>query len=163
VLSSLLLTFVFTLLLFSNKLVINWQKKATLEDAALLCMETLTRDIGNIDEIQMTGKDNLSFTTRSDKEINYTWNGNQIQRNGEPLNEDKIVTDSLEFIYLGKMTGSDTADVGIINLEDDFGFFSKQDKLERISGIRVKMTLSGNGKSITSSSFVRIRKAISVY
>lgn len=169
VLSSLLLTFVFSLHLFSNKLVFNWQKKTALEDATLLCMEALTRDLQGMDEVIDAGKHKISFRNLADREIDYQWNGQQILRNGETLNKEKTTIDDLEFVYyrrtpmLRAISDTNQTVSEVIDFDSDFSYSPKQEKMEQISGVQVSLTVNGYGKSLSLSNFIRLNKALSIY
>src|SRR5574341_1394229 len=166
VLSSLLLTFVFSLHLFSNKLVFNWQKKTALEDATLLCMEALTRDLQGMDEVIDAGKHKISFRNLADREIDYQWNGQQILRNGETLNKEKTTIDDLEFVYyrrtpmLRAISDTNQTVSEVIDFDSDFSYSPKQEKMEQISGVQVSLTVNGYGKSLSLSNFIRLNKAL---
>jgi prepilin-type N-terminal cleavage/methylation domain-containing protein len=169
VLSSLLLSFVFTLHLFSNKLVFNWQKKTALEDATLLCMETLIGDLQSMDEVIDAGKHKISFKDLAGREIAYLWNGHQILRIGETLNKEKTTIDNLEFVYyrrtpvLQAIPDASRAVSEEIDLKSNFSYALKQEKMEQISGVQISLTVSGYGKTLTLSSFIRLNKALSIY
>jgi hypothetical protein len=164
-LSSLLLALVFSLHLFTNKLVFNWQKKASLEDTASLYMETLTRDLKMIDRILEAGEKEISFKTLADKEFQYVWDGIELTRNENPLTKAAATVEEFELTYFGSVSDSDTVGKRTeqIEFDTDFRYLQQQDKLDRVSGIQMKLVLKGQDKSVTLSNFVRLNKAISVY
>lgn len=165
-LSSLLLTFVFSLHLFSNKLVFNWEKKANLESIALRCMETLTKDISQIEELKQVEAKKIAGISASGKELIYEFENGNLLRNSEPLNQKEIKIESFRMSYYSKPLYSDSGyseSQKEIILDENILPYQNQKLLEKISGVKVKLTLSGYGKKLYLENFIRLKKSISVY
>jgi prepilin-type N-terminal cleavage/methylation domain-containing protein len=165
-LSSLLVIFVFSLHLFSNKLVTEWTKKAELEDIALLSIETLKRDISKTKTLLAAEKEKIELINQNDKKITYEIRDQGLSRNGESLTKNKISVENLSFNYYHK---SELSQTGYLlakdekELDKNMNFRLDGEELEQISGVKISLSLSGYNKKIDIESFVRLRNSISVY
>ena len=165
-LSSLLVIFVFSLHLFSNKLVMEWTRKAELEDITLLCMEAIKRDISDIKELLTVEKEKIEFITQRGKRIVYQVRDQKLLRNEESLTKDKISVENLSFNYYHKSELSQTVYIPTKDekgLDKNMNFRLDGEELEQISGVKISLSLSGDNKKIDIESFVRLRNSISVY
>jgi type II secretory pathway pseudopilin PulG len=165
-LSSLLLSFVFSLQLFTNKLVIEWEKKADLEESALFCMQALCKDIRGIDKLLSADRQEIKFVDDKQKEITYQLRDKRIVRNGKELNKSKISVDNLELRYYSKCVPTKdgySPPKGEEELDQNLNLKVDGDELNQVSGIEIKLSLSGHSKKISLQSFVRLKKFISVY
>ena len=166
-LSSLLISFVFSLQLFTNKLVIEWEKKAEVEEAALFCMHALCKDIRAIDKLLSADRQEIRFLNDKQREITYQLRDRRIIRNGKELNKCKISVDSFELRYYFKSIPTKdgySSPKGEEELDENLNLKLDGKELNQISGIEIKLSLSEHNKrKISLQSFVRLKKFISIY
>lgn len=165
-LSSLLVSFVFSLQLFINKLVIEWEKKAEVEETALFCMHALCKDIRGIEKLLSADRKEIKFIDDKQREITYQLQDKKIIRNGKELNNPKILVDDFQLKYYFKSIatkGGYSLPKGEEELDENLNLKLDGKELNQISGIEIKLSLSGHKKKISLQSFVRLKKFISIY
>lgn len=165
-LSSLLVSFVFSLQLFTNKLVIEWEKKAEVEETASFCMHALCRDIRGIDKLLSADRQEIRFIDDKQREITYQFRDKRIIRNGKELNKSKISVDDFQLRYYFKsvpIKDGYSSPKREEELDENLNLKLDGKELNQISGIEIKLSLSGHEKKISLQSFVRLKKFISVY
>jgi len=165
-LSGLMITFVLYSNFFVNKLMIDWQRKAELEDVALLCINTLSKDIQNTDSLIYFSKDRIELITDQDKRISYSVIGNILRRNDDDLNHGKITLDDIELTCFGKSGAEGNAQTILQDqnqLDKNLNLKLDPDELNEVTGIRIRLWLKGYGKSLNVENYVRLKKSYSVY
>jgi type II secretory pathway pseudopilin PulG len=165
-LSSLLISFVFSLQLFTNKLVIEWEKKAEVEEAALFCIHALCKDIRSIDKLIFAERQKIKFMDDKQKEITYQLRDKKIIRNGKELNKPKISVDDFQLRYYFKSVPTKdgySSPKGEEELDTNLNLKLDGEELNQISGIEIKLSLSEHERKISLQSFVRLKKFMSVY
>lgn len=165
-LSSLLVSFVSSLQLFTNKLVIEWEKKAEVEEAALFCMHALCKDIRDIDKLLSAERQEIKFVDDKQREITYQLLDKRIIRNGKELNRPKISVDDFQLRYYFKSVPTKdgySSPKGEEELDENLNLKLDGEELNQVSGVEIKLSLSEHERKISLQSFVRLKKFISVY
>ena len=165
-LSSLLVTFVFSLQLFTNKLVIEWEKKAEVEDAASFCMHALCNDLRDAERLLSADRQEIRLVDEKREEITYQLRDGRIIRNGTELNKPRVWVDNLQLRFYSKpIPAKDgySSPKGEEELDENLNLKLDGEELNHITGIEIQLSLSGYDKKISLQSFVRLKKFISVY
>jgi len=165
-LTSILVIFVFSLHLFGNKLVIEWTKKAELEDIALLCMESLKKDISDTRELLVAELYRIELMRNDDEKIAYEIKDGKLLRNGESLTKDKISAENLNFNYYHKRELGQTGYLPVKDGKDidrNMNLRLDEKELELITDVKIELTLKGYGKRMELENFIRLKNSISVY
>ncbi len=129
-------------------------------------METLTKDISQIEELKQVEAKKIAGISASGKELIYEFENGNLLRNSEPLNQKEIKIESFRMSYYSKPLYSDSGyseSQKEIILDENILPYQNQKLLEKISGVKVKLTLSGYGKKLYLENFIRLKKSISVY
>jgi len=137
-----------------------------LENVALRCMETLAKDLSRIEELKEAEANKFTGVDQLGKAIIYEFKQGSLLKNQEPLNQKEIVIEAFQMSYYSKPLYSDSGYLEPqkeIILDENILPYQNQKLMERISGVKVKLTLSGYGKRLSLENFIRLKKSISVY
>lgn len=162
-LSGIMITFVLYSNLFVNKLVVDWQQKAEIEDVGLLCINSLAKDIREADSLVFVSKDRIELVSDQGKKIAYYVDGSILKRNEDELNHGRIALGDIELVCFGKSADAHSSPKDQELLDKNLNLRLDPDELGEVTGIGIKLKLEGYNKSLSLESFVRLNRAYSIY